>query len=112
MMDDRMTRPETTAGKQHARTEGPLGRKSAIVKRSIELHGHKTSVSLEDQFWDGLRDIAERSRTPLPMLLQTIDAQRGYANLSSAIRVYVLEHHRTANGAPPDMRFCPQPSQG
>jgi predicted DNA-binding ribbon-helix-helix protein len=94
MMDDTMTRPDVAAGNKRSRTEGPLGRKSAIVKRSIELHGHKTSVSLEDQFWDGLRDIAERTRTPLPMLLQTIDAQRGYANLSSAIRVYVLEHHR------------------
>lgn len=108
-MDDSMTRPETTSGTKRSRTEGPLGRKSAIVKRSIELHGHKTSVSLEDQFWDGLRDIAERTRTPLPMLLQTIDSQRGYANLSSAIRVYVLEHHRAASGAPTDMRFCPQP---
>lgn len=96
MMDDTMTRPEISSGSKRSRTEGPLGRKSAIVKRSIELHGHKTSVSLEDQFWDGLRDIAERTRTPLPMLLQTIDAQRGYANLSSAIRVYVLEHHRAA----------------
>ncbi|RDV05223.1 ribbon-helix-helix domain-containing protein [Undibacter mobilis] len=96
MMDDTMTRPDTSSGDKRTRTEGPLGRKSAIVKRSIELHGHKTSVSLEDQFWDGLRDIAERTRTPLPALLQTIDAQRGYANLSSAIRVYVLEHHRAA----------------
>lgn len=96
MMDDTMTGPDVTAGTKRSRTEGPLGRKSAIVKRSIELHGHKTSVSLEDQFWDGLRDIAERTRTPLPMLLQTIDAQRGYANLSSAIRVYVLEYHRAA----------------
>lgn len=95
-MDDTMTRPDVTATNKRSRTEGPLGRKSAIVKRSIELHGHKTSVSLEDQFWDGLRDIAERTRTPLPMLLQTIDGQRGYANLSSAIRVYVLEYHRAA----------------
>jgi predicted DNA-binding ribbon-helix-helix protein len=110
MMDDQMSRPETATGDKR-RAEGPLGRKSAIVKRSIELHGHKTSVSLEDQFWDGLRDIAERTRTPLPALLQTIDSQRGYANLSSAIRVYVLEHHRSAAGtdrAPVDPRFCPR----
>ncbi len=95
-MDDQMSRPDTTAGDKRGRTDAALGRKSAIVKRSIELHGHKTSVSLEDQFWDGLRDIAERTRTPLPALLQTIDTQRGFANLSSAIRVYVLEHHRAA----------------
>ncbi|MBI1205151.1 MAG: aryl-sulfate sulfotransferase [Rhodopseudomonas sp.] len=68
--------------------------KSSIVKRSIELKGHKTSVSLEDEFWSGLRSIAESSRTPLPDLLQTIDAKRGQANLSSAIRVFVLVHYR------------------
>lgn len=68
--------------------------KSSIIKRSIELNGHKTSVSLEDEFWSGLRAIAETGRIPLPELLQTIDAKRGQANLSSAIRVYVLVHYR------------------
>ncbi len=111
MMDDTMTRPEAAVGTKRSRTEGPLGRKSAIVKRSIELHGHKTSVSLEDQFWDGLRDIAERTRTPLPMLLQTIDGQRGHANLSSAIRVYVLEHHR-ALAAQADPHYVSSAAQG
>lgn len=110
-MDDTMTRPDVAADDKRSKTEGPLGRKSAIVKRSIELHGHKTSVSLEDQFWDGLRDIAERTRTPLPMLLQTIDAQRGYANLSSAIRVYVLEHHRAA-AAKVDPHYLARAAQG
>lgn len=75
-------------------SEAPAAMKSSIVKRSIELNGHKTSVSLEDEFWSGLRSIAETSRTPLPDLLQTIDAKRGQANLSSAIRVYVLVHYR------------------
>ncbi len=114
MMDDRITRPEAAQGGKRARIDGPLGRKSAIVKRSIELHGHKTSVSLEDQFWEGLRDIAERTRTPLPALLQTIDAQRGYANLSSAIRVYVLQHHRTLGGADDatsEPVYCPRGPQ-
>ena len=113
-MIDEASRMDTTSDTKRGRPEGALGRKSAIVKRSIELHGHKTSVSLEDQFWDGLRDIAERTHTPLPALLQTIDAQRGFANLSSAIRVYVLEHHRTAAGpgpAPSDPRFCPRTPQ-
>jgi predicted DNA-binding ribbon-helix-helix protein len=68
--------------------------KSSIIKRSIELNGHKTSVSLEDEFWAGLRAIAETGRIPLPELLQTIDTARGRANLSSAIRVYVLMHYR------------------
>lgn len=66
--------------------------KSSIVKRSIELHGHKTSVSLEDEFWNGLRDIAEKQQTPLALVLKTIDSERGLANLSSAIRVFVLNH--------------------
>jgi predicted DNA-binding ribbon-helix-helix protein len=68
--------------------------KSAIVKRSVELNGHKTSVSLEDEFWNGLRQIAETQKTPLPDLLKSIDAERGLANLSSAIRVFVLAHYR------------------
>ena len=113
-MIDEASRTDTMSDNKRGRADGGLGRKSAIVKRSIELHGHKTSVSLEDQFWDGLRDIAERTRTPLPALLQTIDAQRGYANLSSAIRVYVLEHHRSAadlDHKPSDPRFCPRAPQ-
>ena len=87
------------AGHRPPRCDGDFSRRSAIVKRSIELNGHKTSVSLEDQFWNGLREIAEMTRTPLTTLLQTIDAKRGFANMSSAIRVYVLEHHRAASHA-------------
>ena len=68
--------------------------KSAIVKRSIELHGHKTSVSLEDEFWLSLRQIATLKDISLPVLLQSIDRAREGANLSSAIRVYVLNHYR------------------
>ena len=72
----------------------PLELKSAIIKRSIELNGHKTSVSLEDEFWLSLRQIAASAGTGLPALLQTIDSSREGANLSSAIRVYVLNHFR------------------
>ncbi len=68
--------------------------KSAIVKRSIELNGHKTSVSLEDEFWLSLRQIAILKNVTLPVLLQSIDRAREGANLSSAIRVYVLNHYR------------------
>lgn len=68
--------------------------KSFVVKRSIELNGHKTSVSLEDAFWNCLRKIAEAKDIPMPNLLQTIDAERDNANLSSAIRVYVLSYYR------------------
>ncbi len=72
--------------------------KSAIVKRSIELNGHKTSVSLEDEFWLSLRQIAILKNVSLPALLQSIDQAREGTNLSSAIRVYVLNHYRVLAG--------------
>lgn len=87
--------------------------KSAITKHSIELNGHKTSVSLEHEFWSGLRAIADLKKTPLSVLLQSIDAKRDGANLSSAIRVFVLTHYRTqiAGQSPPkDRRDLPQPA--
>lgn len=96
-MSEASENPQAMAVQKRARPDPELSHKSAIIKRSIELHGHKTSVSLEDQFWDGLRFIAEVKCTPLPVLLQTIDAQRGFANMSSAIRVYVLEYYRNAS---------------
>lgn len=68
--------------------------KTAIIKRSIVLDGHKTSVSLENEFWDGLRDIAERNRANLSALVRQIDHDRKNGNLSSAIRVYVFNHFR------------------
>ena len=73
--------------------------KSAIVKRSIVLGGHKTSVSLENEFWDGLHYIAEMEKTKLAALLQKIDADRHNANLSSAIRIYVLNYYQTQSTA-------------
>lgn len=76
-----------------------LDMKSAIIKRSIELNGHKTSVSLEDEFWMSLRTIASQKGISMPVLLQTIDASREEANLSSAIRVYVLTHFRALAAA-------------
>jgi predicted DNA-binding ribbon-helix-helix protein len=60
--------------------------KSAIVKRSIVLSGHKTSVSLEDAFWRGLKDIATTRRTTLSDLIGSVDAGRQRGNLSSALR--------------------------
>jgi predicted DNA-binding ribbon-helix-helix protein len=68
--------------------------KSAIAKRSVVLRGHKTSVSLEIEFWDGLREIAELKKTALSSLLQQIDTDRRHANLSSAIRIFVFEYFR------------------
>ena len=69
--------------------------KSSVVKRSIVIDGHKTSVSLEDAFWSDLKDIAHAERATLSKLVAEIDATRQHSNLSSAIRLYVLEHFRT-----------------
>ena len=64
---------------------------SSLVKRSVTIKGHRTSVSLEDAFWRQLRDAAERRGQSLSSLIAEIDAARGAANLSSSIRVFVLE---------------------
>src|SRR5271155_3792077 len=69
--------------------------KSPVVKRSIVIAGHKTSVSLEDAFWTGLKDIAIAQRTTLSDLVASIDGERRHGNLSSAIRLFVLDHFRT-----------------
>ena len=67
---------------------------STVVKRSIVLAGHKTSVSLEDAFWEGLKDIAKTKRKTLSDLVGSIDIDREHANLSSAIRLFVLDHYQ------------------
>ncbi|HSI40669.1 MAG TPA: ribbon-helix-helix domain-containing protein [Xanthobacteraceae bacterium] len=68
--------------------------KSPVVKRSIVIAGHKTSVSLEDQFWDALKEIAASRRSTLSEIVASIDTDRNQGNLSSAIRLYVLGHFR------------------
>ena len=69
-------------------------RKSLVVKRSIVVGGHKTSVSLEDEFWAALKKIAVRHRVTLSDLIGSIDSQRQHGNLSSAVRLFVLQHYR------------------
>ena len=69
--------------------------KSPVVKRSIVLAGHKTSVSLEDAFWSGLKEIAGKRLMTLSTLIDTIDARRQQGNLSSALRLFVLEFYRS-----------------
>ncbi len=66
--------------------------KSSVVKRSIVIVGHKTSVSLEDPFWDHLKSIARAQRMTLSELVASISGARKQSNLSSAIRLFVLEH--------------------
>jgi len=68
--------------------------KSLVVKRSVVLAGHKTSVSLEDAFWKSLKEIAGHRHTTLSSLLATIDSERQHGNLSSAIRLFVLGFYR------------------
>jgi predicted DNA-binding ribbon-helix-helix protein len=68
--------------------------KSPVVKRSIVIAGHKTSVSLEDAFWKGLKEIAGDRDLTLSDLVATIDTDRQHGNLSSAIRLFVLDHYR------------------
>lgn len=73
--------------------------KSPVVKRSIVIAGHKTSVSLEDAFWKALKEIAGARHVTLSDLVSTIDSERRHGNLSSAIRLFVLDHYRTGGAA-------------
>ncbi len=68
--------------------------KSPVVKRSIVIASHKTSVSLEDAFWTGLKDIATGRNMTLSELVALIDTERLHGNLSSAIRLFVLGYYR------------------
>jgi predicted DNA-binding ribbon-helix-helix protein len=68
--------------------------KSPVVKRSIVIAGHKTSVSLEDAFWKALKEIAGGRHMTLSDLVAVIDSERQHGNLSSAIRLFVLDFYR------------------
>jgi predicted DNA-binding ribbon-helix-helix protein len=68
--------------------------KSSVVKRSIVIDGHKTSVSLEDPFWTDLKKIAHDQQVTLSELVTKIDVTREQSNLSSALRLFVLHHIR------------------
>jgi len=74
--------------------------KSPVVKRSIVIAGHKTSVSLEDAFWKSLKEIAGGRDMTLSDLVASIDSDRRHGNLSSAIRLFVLDHYRARSPAP------------
>lgn len=84
-----MPRGSTAIGETTAMTtEGP-------VKRSVTVAGHRTSLSLEPEFWDALKRIAQREGRTVSGLIGEIDAARGQRNLSSAVRVFVLERALT-----------------
>ena len=74
---------------------GPLGDWAmSTVRHSITIVGHGTSVSLEDNFWEALKEIAKERGTSLGDLVASIEAERIGSNLSSAIRVFVIEHYQ------------------
>jgi predicted DNA-binding ribbon-helix-helix protein len=68
--------------------------RSFVAKRSVVIAGHRTSVSLEEPFWEALKEIAAGRKQPIAELIASIDAARAGNNLSSAIRVTVLQHYR------------------
>lgn len=86
---EKKSRMTLTEGRQQPRNV------SAIQKRSVRIAGHPTSISLEDAFWDALREIADQRKIRLSELVEEIDAERSSQNLSSAIRVYVLGSYRS-----------------
>lgn len=77
-----------------------------VAKRSLVVAGHRTSISLEEAFWRALRDLAARRGLSVAALVREVDARRGPANLSSALRVHVL---REALGR---ARFPHPPTEG
>jgi predicted DNA-binding ribbon-helix-helix protein len=77
--------------------------KSLVIKRSIIIGRHKTSVSLEDDFWNALKNIAHARGETLSHLIASIDASRQFDNLSSALRVFVLRHYIDQSARPREM---------
>jgi predicted DNA-binding ribbon-helix-helix protein len=75
--------------------------KSLVIKRSIVIDGHKTSISLEEPFWAGLKEIAHDQNMTLSGTVGAIDTARRQGNLSSAIRLFVLERARVHAQARP-----------
>lgn len=66
--------------------------RSGVIKRSLSIAGHATSISLEEPFWAELKTMAQAHGTSLASLVAEIDGRRGRTNLSSALRVHVLEN--------------------
>jgi predicted DNA-binding ribbon-helix-helix protein len=80
---------------------------SPVVKRSIVVAGHKTSISLEDAFWKGLKEIATGHDLTLSEMVTVIDSGRVQGNLSSAIRLFVLDYYRAQISAGAERRTPP-----
>ena len=78
--------------------------KSTVVKRSIIIDRHKTSVSLEDAFWSSLKEIAHTENVTVSKMVTEIDRARRRGNLSSALRLFVLERKGARCRSPPERR--------
>jgi predicted DNA-binding ribbon-helix-helix protein len=74
--------------------------KSPVAKRSIVVAGHKTSVSLEEAFWNGMKEISGERNVTLSELVGEVDTKRQQGNLSSAIRLFVLDYFKTRAAGP------------
>jgi predicted DNA-binding ribbon-helix-helix protein len=70
-----------------------------MPKRSITIRGNKTNISLEDEFWQALREIVKERQTTLQDLVTSINAERRDANLSSVVRVFILAHFQNQAAA-------------
>jgi predicted DNA-binding ribbon-helix-helix protein len=68
--------------------------RSMIIKRSIVINDHKTSVTLEEEFWEALKEMATLRGTTIKALVSAIDLKRDHSNLSSAVRPFVLDFYR------------------
>lgn len=69
--------------------------KSPLAKRSVVIAGHKTAVSLEEPFWVAVKAIAALKRVPVSRFIEEIDQRRDQTNLSSAIRLFVLDFFKS-----------------
>ncbi len=78
--------------------------KSTVQKRSIVISGHKTSVSLEDAFWNALKEAARANQTSVSVVIGRIDKAREHHNLSSALRLFILQYYRSRIQPPGNVR--------
>lgn len=78
---------------------------STVLKRSIELARRKTSVSLENEFWEALGEIARNRNIPIAVLIEQIHNNRTGNNLSSSIRLFVLSYFRTVRRPSPQTQL-------
>jgi predicted DNA-binding ribbon-helix-helix protein len=83
---------------------------SAVVKRSVVIAGHKTSISLEDAFWKALKEIAIARGMTLSGFVTSIDEERQHDNLSSCLRLFVLDYYRNMREEAMSARFA-QPDE-